>query len=231
MGGFRENILNPLKEKFDVDVFVSTWNVLYTKRSMTFIAKNYLGESNPPQDAPMTEQEIEEAKNLYKAETFEVEKHEDVSSIFKINYYNPLKMNPDHFVRGMDGELNYIPMHYKIKKCNELKKQKELKDGFKYDLVVKTRPDLAYFNRINPTLFNERKTVYIENEIRENFCRDLLAAGSSEDMDVYCSLFDDLKFYLNDENYNEESEFVLDNHLKRNKMNVKLAGCHCIVKK
>lgn len=43
------------------------------------------------------------------------------------------------------------PQLYKIYKCNQLKKKREKADNFKYDVVIRTRPDLIYIEEVDFT--------------------------------------------------------------------------------
>lgn len=80
-----------------------------------------------------------------------------------------------------------VNMFYKIFRCNELKKQHENKHNFKYDIVVRLRPD-TNFNK--PVIFSEDKDkIFIPHEFNWGGVCDQFAYGPSDLMDKFCDLF------------------------------------------
>jgi hypothetical protein len=80
-----------------------------------------------------------------------------------------------------------VNMFYKIFRCNELKKQHENKHNFKYDIVVRLRPD-TNFNK--PVIFSEDKDkIFIPHEFNWGGACDQFAYGPSDLMDKFCDLF------------------------------------------
>ena len=87
-----------------------------------------------------------------------------------------------------------VNMFYKIFRCNELKKQHENKHNFKYDIVVRLRPD-TNFNK--PVIFSEDKDkIFIPNNCDWGGVCDQFAYGPSDLMDKFCDLFPNIKKYV-----------------------------------
>lgn len=76
----------------------------------------------------------------------------------------------------------HYKMIYKMWCCNELKKQYENENNFKYDLVIRTRFDLSYkeYNLSNP---NPNKILFAAKADDKRFMTDTCFACSSENMD------------------------------------------------
>lgn len=88
---------------------------------------------------------------------------------------------------------NVLNMWYLVQHCNNLKKKSEEEGGFKYECVVRARPDMTIFKivPIRADMFepNVIKVPHVENHHGVN---DTFAYGDSETMDKYSNLWDDI---------------------------------------
>lgn len=106
-----------------------------------------------------------------------------------------------HIVEGGVRPTGIINMYYKIKMCNELKKNYELQNQFKYDLVIRARFDEFFIRKFNQEeLQIPSKTILMPwgwdfKSVSPYSEADILALGYSEDMDVYSSVFDNFDEY------------------------------------
>lgn len=89
---------------------------------------------------------------------------------------------------------NAICMMYSLFKANELKREHELQNGFRYDVVIRSRFDFALNREIDFPV--EPGKVYVPNDyvkgrIAPNgiICNDQFAVGDSPTMDLYCNTF------------------------------------------
>ncbi|MCS4057062.1 hypothetical protein [Salinibacter ruber] len=87
-----------------------------------------------------------------------------------------------------------IPMYYKLKKCNELKSKHEQENDFKYDVVIKVRPDLIVPDKIPERVFQKTDILWYEGNPHPQVS-DKLALSSSRNMDYYSSVWDQLDTY------------------------------------
>ena len=97
-----------------------------------------------------------------------------------------------------------FPQLYKIERANQLKTQFEKSQGFKYDIVVRFRPDMCLASPI-PTdylaLGLQSKMICHLNTPQSFFpCRiyDIFFFGNSDDMDVLCSTWSRIDDLLKD---------------------------------
>ena len=120
---------------------------------------------------------------------------------------------------------------YKIYLCNELKRKYELKNNFKYDLVIRTRGDQMFEKKINldfPTdkiLINaypwgdedfvqhHSEPDKLENE--KKCISDRFAVGTSENIDILSSLYLHFEELITNSE-SVELEYLLLKYLKLN---------------
>lgn len=109
------------------------------------------------------------------------------------------KPNENEFTSA--GKTVY-PQLYKINQCDLLRKSFELENSFKYDLVVRIRPDLLFRSEFFlPLHDNNSGTIYsLYNPAYENlpgilniFANDMMFWGSSEDMSRVCDIWNHLQ--------------------------------------
>ncbi|MDG2409676.1 MAG: hypothetical protein P8M53_11760 [Pirellulales bacterium] len=100
---------------------------------------------------------------------------------------------------GING---YMQMLYAMKKCNEMRKDYEEDNNFKYDRIIRSRLDVRYFDKM-PEDF---ETYDIDNFLYtpDFHCwsvvqgaghNDRFAVGNSTLMDIYLSEYDFIKKY------------------------------------
>ena len=92
-----------------------------------------------------------------------------------------------------DRPENTVSLSYKIYKCNELKKEYENLNDFKYDMVIRFRPDTLILDEIFNQEYN-LNYLYTPYECSYDIASDIFAFSNSENMDVYSKLH----FHLDD---------------------------------
>jgi uridine kinase len=122
-------------------------------------------------------------------------KKNDLNNILKI--INPKKIIIEHEQEFTECKyINQKKMWYKIHILNNLKKQDELINNFKYDIVMRIRPDLLILeNNIDFEKYSFDDNLIYGN-ITNNIFSDELNFGSSNSMNIYSDLF------LNFDKYN-----------------------------
>jgi len=91
---------------------------------------------------------------------------------------------------------NMHSLWYSVMKVNELKKCYELKNDFKYDMVIQTRFDLELKTIINCLNHNNNSLYYAEMGQPDGMISDWINFGSSEIMDNYASIFVNIDTYI-----------------------------------
>lgn len=127
-----------------------------------------------------------------------------------VQLYNPKLINfektPDivkesvGMVNGYEYATESTPnsifnMWWGIYQSNELKKKYEEENGFKYDVVIRTRFDVEILEEVELRNWSDSIFIPIGADHRDGF-NDLLAYGSSHTMDYYCSTFHNLVDYI-----------------------------------
>lgn len=119
-------------------------------------------------------------------------------------------------------------LFYKIHKCNELKKDFEQQHNFKYDLVIRLRPDLSIGEVISPKI--NRDTIYYRyRNIDISYqMGDQYFYADSETMDKVCDIYNHIEDIWN--NYDSEkthhkyfwAEGLLFNYVQKYHPEIKL---------
>jgi hypothetical protein len=129
-----------------------------------------------------------------------------------VSIYNPKSINftktPDIVfdkIKSVDGYQvadessvsSVFNMWWGIYQANQLKSNYEEQNGFKYDVVVRTRFDIELLEEVELRNWNNSLFIPMGSDHRDGF-NDLLAYGKSHTMDYYCSNFNHLVDYIKD---------------------------------
>lgn len=183
-----------LLDKYDIDVFVHTW------WDETYAGKEF-GNTNLQRSCRYDSKTIDKINNYYSPKKLKYEKEKDFD-FFADELFKQQNKPFDFFTDMNYGGLHPIApysFYYSLKICNELKCEYEKENGFIYDIVIRTRFDIVLksfnldLNTVNPSLF------YVTGDLHyaghSYFCSDNFAFSSSENMNFYASLFDNMSKY------------------------------------
>lgn len=181
-----------LLSKYSPDIFIHTWNLLDSTT-----ASWYKGETS--ESSYVNEDEI-------------------------IKTYNPKNIiveaqrMPDETNKLINSSnlFGFSCMYESLSKSCDLKSQYEKKNEFKYDLVIKIRPDIFLQSEFPTFEINEleRYDIFIAGNkknshpksIDDYLAVDIINAGKSENMDKTCDLYYNIKSYFSEEN--NENGFI-----------------------
>lgn len=157
-------------DKNEIDVFIDTWKIV------------------KPEKVPNSDQnesdKIIDINIAYTIPNLKTIRIEDNITLGK-EYYCELP----HYI-------NAVYMYYKIKKCFQLMEDYENENGFKYDIVIKARPDLHY-EQADFSLLNQ----CLDNVLYFSYCQyyhgvsDQFFFGRRDIMEKICYLYDDIPKY------------------------------------
>ena len=148
---FKSNLL----ERYDTDVFISTWNC----------------------------HNVYESIDLFNPISFDVENYE---AGFQSKWETLVTHNQDKLETNANL-VSMISMWYKTLRVNQLRTQYENLMGFKYDLIIKTRPDIKIEEPINLIQSSNLSIPYGWDW--SGGINDLMAWGNQSNMQMYCELF------------------------------------------
>lgn len=189
---FVDNILNPLKNH-RVDIFIDTWNTLHTNNSYAYQCKNdisnteYLLDVNDinlkysPQKTRIDD--WNDIKNFLKAKNFYPE---DLLAQLEKDNNERIKNRTSEPITIKDGYSLIASQFYKFYSCNQLRKQYEKENNIKYDIIIKTRPDVIYFNPLNI------ETVDANFFYADHPYGDIFICGSGENIDIFCNAINNI---------------------------------------
>lgn len=170
-----KNILQTLSP----DIFIHTWE----------------GSGISHKEKKDTEEGIvtfDDLKNLYNPKDIVIENFE---SSF-LEEYKGVKVPEVLKKKEPSNYKGSIPLFYKMYECNKLKKEYEKKHKFKYDVVIKLRPDLMILDKMALNSIDSDKLYFSDYAINQHHqISDKFAYGSSTVMDQYTNVWEHLKEY------------------------------------
>ena len=122
-----------------------------------------------------------------------------------INLFNPISVDIENYEAGFQSKWNQLVSHneskletnanlvsmismwYKTLRANQLRKKYESTMGFKYDLIIKTRPDIIIEEPID-LIQSDNLVIPFGWDWSEGI-NDLMAWGNQSNMETYCELF------------------------------------------
>lgn len=197
----KDNIL----DVYSPDVFISSW-----LNSSNIIPSGWFG-STPSDDC-----DISDIINMYNPISIEME-------TFDNDKYSPFKNLSNRLDSLLEPgtetkTINVVSMHYKRYKANLLKSKYEELNNFKYDVVICSRFDLEFLEKINLEK-NDNINIPIGFDWA-NGISDLFAYGKSEIMDQYFNIFNMFDFYMLEKRVHYSPEYILKFHIDYNNLNV-----------
>lgn len=189
---FVDNVLNPLKNH-KVDIFIDTWNTLHTNNSYAYQCKN---------DTANTENylDVEDINLKYSPRKIRIDNWENIKHILLAENFYPkdvldlLKVHNNELIKERssapitikDGCSLIASQFYKFYGCNQLRKQYEKENNITYDIVIKTRPDVIYFNKLDTNII-DTSFFYADHPYG-----DIFICSSGEKIDVFCNAINNI---------------------------------------
>ena len=201
---FKHNILN-LNIK-DYDLFISTYDIIGK-------AENWNSPINTEIKTDLS------LFNNYNVKKLLISKYNDNS--FNNIPENIININKSHNITHSPSRI--LSMFHNIFLANELKKQTEIEENFKYDIVIRMRPDILINNTIDIINLDVSKIYLDVNAYKgcsdsSNMKNDLFAISNSENMDYYSSLIKHIDTYTKTIPLHPET--ILNHHLKQMNLNL-----------
>ena len=163
------------------DVFIHTWS--------------NTGISHKEADAREADETVceEILQELYSPVAMVIEGFKDgyTDQIGSVSVPETLRENEPMHYRGT------LPMYYKMHECNNLKRAHEQDNDFRYDRVIRLRPDLALKQQLPDELYlDDEKLWQSDYMITPSFqVSDKFTFGSSRVLDYYTSVYMRLSGY------------------------------------
>ena len=155
-------------DRYNTDVFIHTW---YDENQNKVVECGGEYEIN--------ENIIKEVNELYNPKNILIENQR--TDLKEIIHNHP---GPPIFPQ--------VSMFYSMMISNDLKKQHELENNFKYDVVIRSRFDSGLLKNIDLTIVDENKIIGIDAIDSELLC-DWLFYGNSETMDKMVDVYNHLE--------------------------------------
>lgn len=179
---------------FNADIFISTWS----NRGISWCH----GSPSKSVDNSYENITIKHIKSVYTTNLIAV----DIEDLGEYEKTIPDEIK-DIYNNGFDWcgihvKGTSVPQLYKIKKVNKMKTDYENTNGFKYDLVIRSRPDnimtapisSRYLDKINTHIY----AINCPGTFYQNRIYDIFFYSSSENMDTLSDAYDNIKMLEND---------------------------------
>lgn len=185
-----ENLVNPLKNTYDTDVFVHTWDTLDTENG----PKGLEGTVN--KQLVYTRTDINYILDILNPLRISILNKKECLKYLTLEHINPKhKINFDVInakYTVINGELIPYSQLLGIYLANSLKSDVEQIHNWYYDIVIRVRPDFIFTKNIMDLINFQDKTIFLPNIWRysngiEYAINDTFAFGSSYSMDIYSS--------------------------------------------
>ncbi|PCI60036.1 MAG: hypothetical protein COB37_10395 [Kordiimonadales bacterium] len=197
-----QSVITNLTEKYDTDIFISTWDRRGFKTSGFQSIKRflpdefehkfpyrYLGEPFPGlfptavahlRKIERNSLQVEDVKRTYPTAELLISSEED----FEAQYWG----KKAHLVAPTSAHLNQLKMYYGLFKANEMKTAAETRRSKEYDLVIRARPDCLFpaFDIHGPHYY---ETQIIVDKLFLLGCGDQIAISTSQNMDKYAAVW------------------------------------------
>jgi len=97
-------------------------------------------------------------------------------------------------LRDIDRPLGNMSMYYKWRECNNLRLRHAEQHNITYDMVIRSRPDIALREQLPAECFHNNSVTYIPiaGSWAENEISDYITLGTSEQLNHWCSIYDQL---------------------------------------
>ena len=172
MRTYKETLASQLAniiEPNNCDVFISTWDVAGHVRTDKYETKDY---NEKVEEKDFRELYGDRLKGL---------------SIFNLDEIRPTFKKC--FYEGM------IAMFWQIYQCDKLRRQYEDQNGFSYDYIIRSRPDLLFHTGFELTKINSiGPFVWVPN-FDNILIDDCLAFGMNDVMSIYSSVYEQIETY------------------------------------
>ena len=165
--------------------------------------------------------------NLYKPKKYILNEYTD-------ELRKKICINENKYLSNKRNETtinNFISQLYNIKLCDDLRTKYESENNFKYDVVIRSRMDVFYFNSFEESELSQAKngSILIPEEwdfkiVNDCAVSDSFAMSNSKNMEIYSSLYEQFDKYF-DNGILFHPETLFGHHIAVNKLQrIKVAG-------
>jgi len=168
----KKNIIDPLKP----DIFIHTWD--------------YAGVSTKVDGSRGEKITYKTLDAFFSPKSCVIEK-------FKEGYHDSFRgVTVPETLKNMPRYKGNVPQFYKVYECNRLKQDYERKFSFKYDVVIRIRPDLNVLKKLPRKVLLQPNLMWTTGLTDTRFrYDDGFAVSNSGNMDYYSSVWERLNTY------------------------------------
>lgn len=175
----------------DVDVFFHLWDTLGPRQ----MGGGLDGLSGVLPSDPLNRHDVE---RLWQPKQLWVDSYAYFHERFRVQADRWYKTRFALGLRDIDRPLANFSMYYKWWACNDMKNRHAEQHNIQYDMVIRTRPDIALLAPLPETCFVDQSKTYvpIEGSYAHDEISDYIVIGTNEQINHWCNIYDqiDLKY-------------------------------------
>lgn len=196
----KHSVVHNLLAPTNADVFIHTWDTLGFD----------VGRGDGSSIHLKTSDYMQQIREIYNPKEIVIE-----------DFFQQNKNKYTERIIDTRDPANVLGMFYKIKKCNDLKSEYEAQHNFKYDVVIRVRPDMRFDTRLYTLDFLNLKgnNIYLPKFDYHLGLNDKFAFGSSSTMDMYSECIDNIPMYY-DNGCIFNAEAIMKAHIKHMRLQV-----------
>lgn len=181
-GHWRDNLL----AHHDVDVFFHLWDTIGPRDMHT-----KTGHSGVEPSLPV---DVERINQLWQPKQIVIDSYMYFHSRFEAQADRWYKMRAALGLRDIDRPLANISMYYKWRACNDMKNWYAAQHDLNYDMVIRSRPDIALFDKIPHECFTDQSSTYIPvaGSWAPDEISDYITMGTTEQINHWCKVYEQI---------------------------------------
>jgi hypothetical protein len=192
----RERLHKKIISPLGCDVFVDTWEFALAQKKVDKDGSKKISEFD--------------IKNIQNIKGYRIEEN--------------IKLDNSDLKIEMARYENCIYMFYKIKSCFDLMKQYEQANGFKYDYVIRSRPDLYFEDIFYERYFVDSDNIFFSYSQYYHGVCDQFFWAKRDTMEKICYVYDKIREYHIDDKIKIYAEILLKHHIEKNQIKKEMNG-------
>jgi hypothetical protein len=182
-GFWRDNLL----AHHDVDVFFHLWDTVGPRE----MGGGLDGKSGVE---PSPHVKVDEIQSLWQPKQIFVDQYIYFHSLFESRSKKWYHTRNGLGLRTIDRPLANMSMYYKWRACNEMKNQYAKDNNIRYDMVIRSRPDIALFDPLPNECFTDQSQTYlpVKGSWGPDEISDYIVLGTNEQLDHWCRIYEQI---------------------------------------
>jgi hypothetical protein len=171
----------------DVDVFFHLWDTVGPRE----MGGGLDGKSGVERSSLI---DVEHITSLWQPKKIAVEQYMYFHSVFESRSRKWYHTRNGLGLRTIDRPLANMSMYYKWRACNDMKNQYMIANNVSYDMVIRSRPDIALRSPLPEECFTDQSYTYTPRNGSWGYdeISDYMVIGTNKQLDHWCKIYDQI---------------------------------------